>query len=457
MTRRLLVCLALAACGDNVTEDAAQEDIADALAKLEGVTVTAVPTSTPGYEFFVLTFEMPVDHQDPQGAKFSQRVSLLHKSETAPMVALTSGYWDYYGDRLYELTNLISANQISIEHRYFGESRPEPADWSKLTIEQMANDEHVILEKLKRIYRGKFVTTGGSKGGMTAIYHRRFFPDDVAGTIPYVAPISFGAPDARYVPYLDTLGPATCRQAVRDAALEMITNRRAQLKAAAVAQAATEHHAYTRVSIDAAVEGAITSVEWAFWQYSGVQFCPSVPPVGASDEDMWDFLEATAPVSDNADANIAQFEAYYYQAYAELGFPDSIPAYLEPHLTFGDPDYYGALPTTLPAYDNAIAMHDIETFVKERGNRLLFVYGEWDPWTGGTFELGNASDSLRLVQAQGSHGSRLGRLSSSDRSAAFAKIEAWTGVAPALPQAAAFIAPPREPRIPSAMLRAGRR
>ena len=170
---------------------------------------------------------------------------------------------------------------------------------------------------------------------------------------------------------------------------------------------------------------------------------------------MWEFLEATSPVSDNTDARIADFEAYYYQAYAQLGFPDSIPAYLEPHLTFGDPDYYGALPTALPAYDNAVAMRDIEEFVKERGNRLLFVYGEWDPWTGGTFELGGATDSLRLVQAQGSHGSRLGRLSSSDRSAAFAKIEAWTGIAPALPQSMALIAPPREPRIPSVMLRAG--
>ena len=33
---------------------------------------------------------------------------------------------------------------------------------------------------------------------MTAIYHRRFYPDDVDGTVPYVAPISFGAPDLRY-------------------------------------------------------------------------------------------------------------------------------------------------------------------------------------------------------------------------------------------------------------------
>jgi hypothetical protein len=456
--QRLLLCFALlGACGDDETGPK-PVDIDGMLADLEGVTVTSIPTSTEGYRFFVLRFEQPVDHTNPAGPKFSQRVSLLHKTEADPMVALTSGYWDYYGDRLYELTALIGANQISIEHRYFGESRPDPADWSKLTIEQMANDEHVIIEKLRTIYSGAFVTTGGSKGGMTAIYHRRFFPDDVDATVPYVAPISFGAPDGRYIPFLDTLGPAACRQAVRDAALEMLTNRRAQMKAKAEAQAVEEGHAYTRVPIDPAVEGSITSVEWAFWQYSGVQFCPSVPPITATDDEMWEFLDAVSPVSDNSDERIGQFDAYYYQAYAQLGFPDSVPSYLEPHMLFGDPDYYGALPTALPAYDASAAMRDIEAFVKERGQRLLFVYGEWDPWTGGNFELGGATDSLSLVQPQGTHGARLSRLVSEDRSAAFAKIQAWTGIAPALPQASAWSTPPvAEPRLPPAMLRAGRR
>lgn len=454
---RLLLCLAVCACGDNATAPMPSGDIEDQLAALDGVTVEALSTSADGYRFFVLRFEQPVDHADPGGPKFSQRVSLLHRTQDAPMVALTSGYWDYYRDRLYELTDLIGGNQISIEHRYFGESRPVPADWSKLTIEQMAHDEHVILAKLRTIYTGAFVTTGGSKGGMTAIYHRRFYPDDVDGTVPYVAPISFGAPDDRYVPYLDTLGPETCREAVRAAATEMLANRRAALVARAQAQAAEEGYAYTRIALDPAVESAVASVEWAFWQYAGVQFCPAVPATDASDDEMFEFLDAISPVSDNADGRIAEFDAYYYQAYAQLGFPDSIPAYLDPYLAYTDADYEGALPTALPAYDGGAAMRDIDAFVRERGHRLLFVYGQWDPWTGGSFELGAATDSLRVVQPQGSHGSRLARLPAADRDAAFAKIAAWTGVSPALPQARAWIAPPREPRLPPAMLRAGRR
>lgn len=454
MLRRLGFLLVLAGCGDNLVPPR-PADIAEKLAALDGVTVTATPTDVEGYQFFVLRFEQPVDHANPDGPKLTQRVSLMHRSATLPMVALTSGYFDYYGDRLYELTNLIGANQISIEHRYFGESRPEPPDWSKLTIEQMANDQHVILEKLRTVYEGAFVTTGGSKGGMTAVFHRRFFPDDVEGTVPYVAPISFGAPDLRYLPFLETVGPALCRQLVRDVATEMLVNRRDALKAKAVAQATQQNLMYTRVSIDPALEGSIYSLEWAFWQYSGVQYCPSVPQVGASDDEMWDFLDAVSPVTDNADDQIALFEAYYHQAYAQLGFPDSGAMYLDPYAQFDDADYYGALPAGVPAYDGGAAMHDVEAFVKERGERLLFVYGEWDPWTGGAFELGSGSvDSARFVQPQGTHGSRIVRLSSSDRGVAFAKIQAWTGIAPGLPpSAAARMAPPREPRIPPVMLR----
>jgi hypothetical protein len=452
----LVLLLVLAACADETPKT--PDEILAALRKLPGVhDAEEKPTHSLGYHYYVIHFEQKVDHNDPSSPTFLQEVSLLHHDElNYPMVVHTSGYWDYYHDSVVELTALLGANQISIEHRYFGESRPDPADWSKLTIDQMAADQHAIVTALKKIYEGKFLTTGGSKGGMTAIYYRRFYPDDVDGTVPYVAPISFGAPDSRYDPFLDTLGPDACRQQIRDVATDMLKNRRAGLLALAQAQATMQNLAYNRVKIEPALESAIFNLEWAFWQYRGVDVCGSVPAVTTDDNVMWKFLDDVSPVSDNADTKIAQFDAYYYQAYNQLGYPAGGAMYLDPYLQYTDADYLGALPTAQPPYDDGAAMIDVDRFVQEQGDRLLFVYGQWDPWTGGQFTLGNAKDSLLLVQAEGTHSSRISRLADADREAAFAKLEDWTGIKPVLPtgRSSHEYVPPRVPPAFSRALRA---
>lgn len=447
----------LVACGDDEPR-ISTGDILDDLAGLPGVvSVERMETFQTGYRFYVLQFDQPVDHADPDGQHFLQKVSLMHRDLTAPMVGYTSGYWDYYEDTIVELAALLQANQISIEHRYFAGSRPDPADWSKLTIEQMAHDQHAIITALKRLYEGAFVTSGASKGGMTAIYHRRFYPDDVDGTIPYVAPISFGAPDTRYNPYLDTLGPAGCRQAVRDAAVEMLANRRAAISTLAQAQATTNNLSYTRIAFGPAVESAIFNVEWSYWQYYGVGFCDDVPLPTATDQELFDFLDDISPVSDNDDTRIGEFDAYYYQAYHQLGYPDGGAAYLDPYLMYTDADYLNALPTAQPSYDGGAAMVDIDQWVRTEGNRLLFVYGQWDPWTGGAFELGDATESALFVQTEGTHSARLTRLAQADRDAAFAMLEDWTGVTPKVPMMGRSVSERAirlQPRVPPALIRA---
>jgi hypothetical protein len=290
---------------------------------------------------------------------------------------------------------------------------------------------------------------------MTAVYYKRFFPDDVDGTVPYVAPISFGAPDTRYDAFIDTLGPADCRQHVRDVATEMLANRRAALTQAATDQAATDGYAYTRIPLGPAVESAVASLEWSFWQYYGTTYCASVPATTATDDELWKFLDQISPVSDNSDDSVGQFDAYYYQAYFQLGYPDDAVPYLDAYRMYTDADYDGALPTAMPAYDGGEAMNDIDSWVRTSGDRLAFIYGEWDPWTGGKFDLGAATDSLLFVQAQGTHGSKITKLADADRDAVLAKLEAWTGVVPKLPALRSAPLDARdEPRVPPAIRRA---
>jgi hypothetical protein len=446
--RTALLVLVFAACGDGDRPGPdAGGDILVQLQALPGVTVAEQPSShaPAGYRYFVLRVTQPVDHTAPGGPTFEQEVSLLHVDRGAPMIAVTSGYEDFVLDRAAEPTRLLHANQISIEHRYFGASRPAPTDWSKLTIAQMAADEHAIVTLLKPIYGGAWVSSGGSKGGMTAVYHRRFYPEDVAGTVAYVAPESFAIPDQRYAGFLDQIGTQACRDAIRAVATEMLASRRPALLQRAQADATANGHTYTRIAIGPALESAIQDFEWTFWQYHGVAGCVLVPATTASDDEIWNTLERISPVEFSDDATTAMYEAYFYQAYAQLGSPgaatvrgDTPPAYLAPFVQFSDADFAGTLPlgVPVPAFDPS-AMRDIDDWLERSGSHLLLVYGEWDPWTGGKFALGGAVDARAFVQAHGTHGASLVGLDTADRDAALARLAAWTGVTPTVPSSVA--------------------
>jgi hypothetical protein len=426
-------------CGDNFGPPPLTEDqLIARLRGLDGVTVKrgTLPPSTqvpPNVSYYILQFTQPVDHEHPEAGTFQQQVSLLHRNDVAPtpMIVTTSGYSDAWGNRQGELTQMLDANQVSIEHRYYGTSRPDPIDWTKLTIQQMAADEHAVIQALKSIYHGAFLTTGSSKGGMTAVFHRRFYPDDVDGTIAYVAPLTFGTDDPRYPQQFNKIGTPECREKVRLASRAMLAHRDHML---ALAQAQADNdvpkHVYSRVQLGPSVEAAIAGVEWGFWQMWGIADCGNVPAPTASDEELFAFLDEVSPVTDYDDAQVRYYEPYVYQTYAQLGFPDDTVDYLAPDMIYTEEDYEGELPIPEPDLDSD-AMRDIDEWVEADGDRVLFVYGDWDPWFAGRFVQGSGK-SMTAILHEGTHRTQLKAIDPFRRDPALAALEAWTGVKPVL-------------------------
>jgi len=442
--RRLAVVLALAACGGSDDAPGPDPDVAactpamlpagDIAAQLAAIPcLTATELPAPGLDMrrFQLRITQPVDHDDPDGATFTQDVTLLHRDVAAPMVMVESGYTNDYGDWELEPTSILEGNQIVVEHRFFDDSRPEPADWSKLTIAQQAADDHRTIVALSQIYTGPWITTGISKGGMTTTYHRRFYPDDVDGTLPYVAPISFAIRDPRYLPHLETLGTTQCREAIRAVQRELLANRRAMLVTRAQAAAAELGYQFTRISLEAAVEATVAGVDWSFWQYAGIDYCPGVPTTTASDDVMWQFLQQHYSVGAYADSELGKYEAYYYQAEAELGYPVEGNPNLEDLLQFEPSAYDGLLPPGVPRPTlRSDAMRDVADWVAASGEHFAFIYGEWDPWTGGMYDLGGATDSLRVIAPMATHSAAIYQLTTDDQIDVLSKLGSWTGTQP---------------------------
>ena len=146
---------------------------------------------------FQLDITQPVDHDHPYGPTFTQRAYLSHASLSTPMVFAPAGYGTTPQSGQ-ELAGILQTNCLSVTHRYFPDARPENPDWQYLNIWQAAQDHHRIVTLFKEIYQGKWISTGASKGGKTAVFHRRFFPDDVDATVAYVAPFLLSPEDERF-------------------------------------------------------------------------------------------------------------------------------------------------------------------------------------------------------------------------------------------------------------------
>jgi hypothetical protein len=349
------------------------------------------------------------------------------------MVLYTSGYQLFTHDYVSELGEALGANQISTEQRFFGTSVPvdlSPEMWKNVSIEQAASDHHRIVEALRGFYQRPWLSTGHSKGGMTSIFHRRFFPRDVDATVAYVAPISYAAPDPRYVPFLDSIGEEDCRQAVR-AVQRRALERFAVLQPMA-RQEAEDFFAGTFERSQghaAAHENALTVLEWVFWQHGGGDFCFDFTQPPDDDLGLYELMRSWVGVG-QSDSDIEGGITYDYQAQTELGLQKFSTTHLDDLRQFADVTINYAPAGTNPVHDPA-KMEDVQDWVLREGSEILFLYGEYDPWTGGAYQVGEVQDGvIKLIAPRANHGAMLTSLESRDREAALGLLDRWMDTRP---------------------------
>ncbi|MGW5636735.1 S28 family serine protease [Streptomyces sp. NPDC003832] len=417
----------------------ATADIKDRLLAIPGMSLIEEKPYT-GYRFFVLNYTQPVDHRHPSKGTFQQRITVLHKDVSRPTVFYTGGYNVSTTPSRREPTQIVDGNQISMEYRYFTPSRPAPADWTKLDIWQAATDQHRIFKALKPIYGKKWLSTGGSKGGMTATYYERFYPRDMDGVVAYVAPNDVvNKEDSAYDEFFANVGTEECRDRLNGVQREALV-RREPLEQRYAAYAAENGYTFDTVgSLDKAYEATVLDYVWGFWQYSLLEDCGTIPAdaKNATDDEIWTSIDTIAGFSFYTDQGLEPYTPYYYQAGTQLGAPTILFPHIEKrYVRYGylPPRYF--VPRSIPMRFQQDAMRDVDSWVRHHANRMLFVYGENDPWGAEPFRLGKgARDSYVFTAPGANHGARVAGLVDDEKALATARILEWAGVAPASVQA----------------------
>ncbi|MET7442480.1 S28 family serine protease, partial [Streptomyces sp. NPDC005568] len=281
-------------------------DIKDQLLAIPGMSLIEEKPYT-GYRFFVLNYTQPVDHRNPSKGTFQQRITVLHKDTARPTVFYTGGYNVSTNPGRREPTQIVDGNQVSMEYRYFTPSRPAPADWSKLDIWQAASDQHRIFTALKPIYGKKWLSTGGSKGGMTATYYERFYPRDMDGVVAYVAPNDVvNDEDSAYDRFFANVGTKECRDRLNAVQREALV-RREPLEKKYADLAAAEGYTFTTIgSLDRAYEAVVLDYVWGFWQYSLLSDCGDIPAdaAHATDDEIWTSVDTISGFSAYTDQGL---------------------------------------------------------------------------------------------------------------------------------------------------------
>ncbi len=395
------------------------------LSEKHGFTYEALVTDTFFTEKYAVYIDQPLDHSKPDGAQFKQRFFISHKGFKAPSVFITEGYGAQYGKHpsyINELTDILDANQICVEHRFFGESVPKPLDWEQLTVYNAASDHHRIVSLMKLIYKEKFVNTGISKGGQTAIYHRYFYPNDVDVTVGYVCPLNFSSEDPRVYRFLERVGDEDCRQSIMDMQKDFLSNKKLYLPL--FDSICDQRQLVFSMGVEKAFELTVLELSFAFWQWSGD--CSTVPEDSSNTLDRLLYLDKVAGFDWISETGIAKFEPFFYQAMREIGFYGYDISAFRPWISYDDnPTFEFTLPEGVEVTFEPELMQKVDYFVRHEAEQMIYIYGEIDPWSSTAVEPTYQKRSLKIVKPGGNHATRISNLPKDQQDQVLSSLKLW--------------------------------
>ena len=372
-------------------------------------------------------FQQPLDHANPSLGSFGQKIYLNHSHPDAPVVFNLNGYSVPSNGFVSELVPWLDANFIHVEHRFFGESMPVPADYRFLDIRQAANDHHRLIAALKELYQGKWISTGISKGGQATIFHRSLFPDDVDVSIPYVAPVNLEREDTRLVRFLDEVGSPECRAVILGFQRDILGDYDRSF--AVFSQKADALNLTFPMGLEKAFELSVMEFEFAFWQWTGGAICDQIPGKDASPEQRIDYLFALDAPGFFTESSIDYFFPFFHQAYQELGMygygVDSLEGFLREYTGYVD-NYQTFISDSITVIYQPETLQNVNRFLQEQGDRFIYIYGENDAWSATAFEADTIrTEALTVFKKGGSHLTRITDLSPTQRQQVFQRLEEW--------------------------------
>ena len=395
------------------------------LSALENVQIMTEKGNEIYPQSYKLLIRQPISHKDTSLGFFWQKVYLSHKNLNRPTTIITEGYTANY-NYISEIADFTQTNQIIVEHRYFGESKPDSLLWEYLNLEQATADLHYIKELFATIYTKKWLSSGISKGGQTSIAYSYFYPKDVDASVPYVAPLTLEREDSRIPTFIKNIpGNELSRKKVYDFQILLLKNKK-KLLPAFKKLAKSKAWTFNAVGgIESGFEHGVLEFSFALWQWG--YSIDKIPENIENVDSLMSYLSYTDPFSFFSDNDAENLRPYFYQALSEMGIYTYDTEPFSELLDYAqNPNFEFTMENKIPTnYSNKLNI-EINNWVKNSGNNSIYVYGGYDPWYAAAVELDSLKiNSIKLVKPDGSHRTRLHDFSESKQREIKDSLEKW--------------------------------
>lgn len=403
-------------------------DLQKFLETIPGLSFTKIDSLDRFKEFYHLEITQALDHKNPNAETFKQRVFLSLNGKSKPLVLVTEGYNANRASKknyITEIAKILDANQIFVEHRYFGESFPDSTNYDYLTIEQAANDHHRIVELFKPYFTGKWINTGISKGGQTAMYHSYYFPDDVDASVPYVGPLMFTRADPRFYDYFDTVGTEECRMAIHDFQ-ELLLKNKKDLLPKFIEGNKKEGYSY-RPGYEFGYEYMVLEYSFAFWQWGAS--CDAIPNESVGLDSIYSYFNEIVDYGYLTEAKDRDDDSFMVQAMKDFGYYGYDISEFEGLLdVVKEHNYDFVLPENTEIKYNPELMQNVKNYLQKEGDHFLYIYGGFDPYASQQVELTGECDAVKYVLSGGSHKTRIKHFPKAVRQEMYEKLEEWLAI-----------------------------
>lgn len=405
------------------------QNISDQIRQLPGIiSVEKMEQNAFFTEAWVIKVNQPLDHRHPELGSFPQRVILSNLGLDHPVVFITEGYTGDYGENskyLNELCPLLHANQLFVEHRFFGQSVPDTLNWKYLTVENAAADHHSIVQLFKPLYGGKWISTGISKGGETTLYHRALYPKDVDLSVPYVAPLNYSVEEKRHDAFIrHKAGTASQRIRVRHFQIELLKRKSALMP---LFEAYCIKNNFTfRADAREIYDYCVLEFSFSFWQWGTP--VTTIPASSASDQKIFDCLiKVSSPDYFDIEKGKATLP-FFVQAANELGYYGYNAKPFRRWMEVKDTKGYISklfLPASVDlTYDPGMSLL-VKDYLKNDAENILLIYGGNDPWIASAASTKGNKNIFKVVQPQGSHRTRIATMPDKQKRNVTQLLERW--------------------------------